>query len=513
MPQIIIHQDGKISRFAYKPGNSLLFHIQKHSQTISAPCGGNGSCGKCKIHIKEIGEVNSCNYFPTTDIEILLPTSKESLILTHQYQNAIHLEHQKNELAQSCSSPFGIGIDLGTTSVVLYLVNLNNGNLIKRIGFSNPQTKYGADVISRINYCTDNDKLSLLQNEIINAINIQIVELIESLNIALNQIVKVSISANTSMLHLIAAEDPTSLALVPFQPVFTEERVYQAKELEFKINPEANIHLLPSLSAFVGADIIAGLACLSPETRIKKYLFIDIGTNGEIALVTGDKIYCCATAAGPAFEGANITCGMSAFEGAISSFDAEGYQTISDQKPIGISGSGLIDIVAYLLDKNLISMDGILEEDFVVIPKEKSGNGENIIISPQDIREVQLAKSAIFTGIKLLLQEAKLSMDDLDAIYLAGGFGNFLNTENAIKIGLLPEESSKKIIAVGNTSGAGAVLHATSNKFMDYINAVIQKSELVELAKHPEFEMEFAMNMYFANNYSSIVESELSGEQ
>jgi uncharacterized 2Fe-2S/4Fe-4S cluster protein (DUF4445 family) len=499
MPQITIHQDGRNSTVSFKSGDSLLSLLQKHSQTISAPCGGNGSCGKCAVYIKEIGEVNSCKYFPTADIEVLLPTSKESFILTQQYQHTIHLKAQKNELAASCSSPFAIGIDLGTTSVVLYLINLKDGSLVKRVGFGNPQTKYGADVISRINYCTDKDKLFLLQNEIIKAINHHIADLQQSLNLHSNQIVKISIAANTSMLHLLAGKDPSSLALVPFQPVFTEEQVYSARELGLNIKPKANIHLLPSLSAFIGADIMAGLACLSPQKRIKKYLFIDIGTNGEIALVTEDKIYCCATAAGPAFEGANISCGMCAFEGAISSFRAGTYQTISNQKPIGISGSALIDIVAYMLNQNLISMDGNLEKDFIIVPKEESGHGENISINPQDIREVQLAKSAIFTGIKLLLQEAKLSMNDLDAIYLAGGFGNYLNPENAIKIGLLPNNCLDKIIAVGNTSGAGAVLHAKSDQFIQHINAVRKKSELVDLAKHPDFEIEFAMNMYFEN--------------
>ena len=170
---------------------------------------------------------------------------------------------------------------------------------------------------------------------------------------------------------------------------------------------------------------------------------------------------------------------------------------MSDKKPLGICGSGLLDIIAFLIKKGYINADGELKENFILAPKGQSANGEDIIISPQDVREVQLAKSAIFTGIKLLMQRADLSYQDIDAIYLAGGFGNYMNPDSAIKVGLFPKECSEKIITVGNSSGTGAKLHVLSDNFSLYANDIVKKSELIELSNHPDFEMEFAMNMFF----------------
>ncbi|PWE00604.1 ASKHA domain-containing protein [Marinilabilia rubra] len=492
-----LHDNGQIKESYFKEGLSLLKILHDQNVTISAPCGGNGSCGKCKVKLRNIGLVSSCTYYPNSNIEVVLPNQRESQILTHQYLHSLHLKPEQNLLTKVTDMSIGLGIDIGTTSVVFYWVNLITGELIKSIGVSNPQTKYGADVISRIYYCNNEENISTLQKAILNAINQQIDKFVTQENRSINDIVKVSISANTTMLHLLTGVNPSSIALVPFKAVFTDEKQLTVDELDIKANANAPICLLPSLSAYIGADIIAGLASLNPPEAIKKYLFIDIGTNGEMAIVTNNKIFCCAAAAGPAFEGANIHCGMGAFDGAIAVFNDDGYKTISDDKPIGICGSGLLDAVAYMLKKGIIGADGELNENFMVATKQASGNNEEVVITPQDVREVQLAKSAIFTGIKILMQEAGLDCHDLDAVYLAGGFGNYMNPKSAVTIGLLPEEIENKIITVGNTSGTGAMLHVLSDQFMTHAKTIIHKAELVELANHPEFEMEFAMNTYF----------------
>jgi len=497
MPNIKLHRNSEIKTSSYETGQNLMQIIQAQGIDISAPCGGNGTCGKCRVKVKNVGTINSCTYWPDKDIEVILPNRIESRILTHQHTNTLKLPLEPSPLAQSLTYPIGIAIDIGTTSIVFYWISLITGSIITNVGIINPQVKYGADVISRINFTCNKNGLITLQRELIDAINKQISDFSISESIAIENIAKISVSANTTMLHLLAGVNPLPIALAPFNAPFTESKIFKSDDLGILAHQEAHIELLPSISAYVGADIVSGLAALQPPAAIKNYLFIDIGTNGEMALVTQDQIYCCATAAGPAFEGANIFCGMGAFDGAISIYNENGYQTISDEKPIGICGSGLLDIVAYLLEKGVLTSDGELHEDYVVASKDASGKGEAIVITPTDIREVQLAKSAVYTGIKLLMLEANMSFEQLDAVYLAGGFGNYLNPESATTIGLLPQEVKGKIITVGNTSGAGAVLHTLSPKFSNYTLSIIEKSKLIELANHPEFEMEFAMNMYF----------------
>lgn len=497
MAQLRLHGKGDIKTTYFEENKSLLHILQEMGVEISAPCGGNGSCGKCKVKILNVGIVHSCTYYPDDDIEVVLPNQREVQILRHQFEHSLHLNLQPNRLAQDAKNPIGLAIDIGTTSVVFYWINLTSGEIISSTGVNNPQTRYGADVISRINYCTNDESVGALQNAIIDAINKQIEDFVTQNHVSSNEIVKISFSANTTMLHLLSGINPTPIALAPYKAPFTESRKYTALQLGINAHPDAETTLLPSLSAYIGADIIAGLASLKPPAEINNYLFIDIGTNGEMAIVSNEKIYCCATAAGPALEGANISCGMGAFDGAISAYNEQGYQTMSDKKPLGICGSGLLDIIAYLLKKGFINTDGELKENFILATRKQSANGEDIIISPQDVREVQLAKSAIFTGIKLLMQRADLSYQDIDAIYLAGGFGNYMNPDSAIKIGLLPKECSEKIITVGNSSGAGAKLHVLSEDFLFYANDIIKKSELIELSNHPDFEMEFAMNMFF----------------
>ena len=250
--------------------------------------------------------------------------------------------------------------------------------------------------------------------------------------------------------------------MAPFTPKFIDAKILPASKLELGLNPAAKVHVLPSISAYVGADVVAGLAAIDPPESIKNYLFVDIGTNGEMAIVTPDKIWTCATAAGPAFEGANISCGMGAYAGAISSFSKDDVVTINDEKAIGICGSGLLEAVAYLLDNEIVSMEGNLEEDFVLVDANKSGTGDAVALTPKDIREVQLAKSAISCGIIALTEKAGLSYDEVDALFVAGGFGNYMNIESAIRIGLLPQEMKGKVIQIGNTAGAGAVLDVCS---------------------------------------------------
>ncbi|PKQ63916.1 hypothetical protein BZG02_07855 [Labilibaculum filiforme] len=493
MPIINIQHQGKKLTKNFKTGESLLKILLDHNMPITANCGGKGTCGKCKVDVKEEGIVLACQHYPEHDFEVHLPNTGEAKILsTHMLNDEMNTS--ESTLAES-ENNYGLAIDIGTTSVVFYWVNLQSGNIDHVEGIQNPQTCYGADVITRINHCAAEEGLFALQKLIVDAINDNILAfLAKDSSVSL---CKISVAANTCMLHLLTGVDPMPMALAPFIAPFTNAKIVAASSLGIKVNEDIKIHLLPSASAFVGADIVAGITSLNPPENIQNYLFLDIGTNGEMAVVTPEKIYACATAAGPAFEGATISCGMGAFDGAISAFDKKGYHTIGDKAPVGICGSGLIDIMAYLLENGIVESEGNLSEDYVLVKASESAHKEAVYISPQDIREVQLAKSAIFTGIKLLLQEANLDFSQLDSVYLAGGFGNYMNPDNAVKIGLIPHDEQVPVVPVGNTSGAGAVLHVLHPEFNDKINTVLHKITTIDLSEHPDFGLEFAMNMYF----------------
>ena len=250
-----------------------------------------------------------------------------------------------------------------------------------------------------------------------------------------------------------------SLALAPFKAQFLEEQVRRGEELKLNCFPGAEIKILPSISAYVGADIVAGLASIAPSENYRNYLFMDIGTNGELALVTENRIWCCSTAAGPAFEGAKISCGMGAVEGAISAYGDEGYSVIGYEKPAGLCGSGLIDLVAWLCENGKIDSDGQLDKEFIIVPASESGTGEDISLNQTDIREVQLAKSAIISGVRILLKQSGLTFDQMDTLFLAGGFGNYINTESAIRIGLIPYQLKDRIIPLAIHQVQGHLLH------------------------------------------------------
>lgn len=498
MPIIKIHTKEKSTELEVTHGSNLMFELFKAQFEIYSPCGGNGTCGKCKVYIKNEGYVTSCLYEIDNDIEVSLPDPTESKILVSQYKYTRALPLDPGDSAKLSSYPLGIAIDIGTTTMVFYLVNLITGALVETKAAVNPQVKYGADIISRINYCIQNEKgLNKIQQETIRIINENITEFVEGEKVSLNEIVKITISGNTTMLHLLLGEDPSPLAFVPFKPVFLDQKHLKASSLNLHTNADGEVIILPSISAYIGADIVCGIASLQKINNIKNYLYIDIGTNGEMALIKGKKIYACATAAGPAFEGANISCGMPAVEGAINTYEDNNFLTIGNIPPKGICGSGLIDLAAFLLHNDLLKDDGQLSEEFIIYGNPEESKHDKISITQNDIRELQLAKSAIRSGINILCKLAKLQFKDIDAFYLAGGFGNFIDIDSAVTIGLIPQEFKNKVVPIGNASGTGAMLALKSESYYDILQTVITHTEHIELSDDEDFAMEFAMNMGF----------------
>jgi uncharacterized 2Fe-2S/4Fe-4S cluster protein (DUF4445 family) len=500
-------------------GELLLDVLRRSGKPISAPCGGKGTCGKCTVDIRNVGSKLACQFFVHADIFVDLPGAQHFAILDKSYAAkciahdsgiVVHIEDNhrivfyrgeelyREKFASPSTEKYGLAIDIGSTTVVMFLEDLTSFEIVDVISFVNPQSAYGGDVISRITHCIENkDGLSTLHNVLVEKLNEAIIHICLKNDINSQYIVKSTIVGNTVMQHILCGVDPRSIAFAPYTPVFIEEKRFRAQELYFKSHPNGIVTVLPSIAGYVGADIVAGIATTDVMQRDGYTLYLDIGTNGEIALGNKDKIYCCATAAGPAFEGANIECGIGGVTGAISEYQNNEYTMIGNGKPIGICGSGLIDIVAALLDQGRIDKMGYMEDDFIVAPKSECAIDRDIVLTPQDVREVQLAKSAIHAGITTLMKVAGIDFDQIERLYLAGGFGNYIRVESGIRIGLLPKELKDRIVPIGNAAGTGARFALKSIEFEKEIQRVIQKSEYIELSMRQDFNEAYVAAMMF----------------
>jgi len=392
---------------------------------------------------------------------------------------------------------YGLAIDVGTTTVALEIVNLNTGETTGTSAALNSQSIHGADVISRISYVfQDPKRLDKLRDEIRGTLNSMIDKLLKKTKIAPSNVYDIALAGNTAMNHLLLGLPVDTLALAPFNSVYTFLPELSSRNLGFRINPYGKVYVAPNIKSFVGGDISAGLVASDLANKKGIYLYIDLGTNGEIVLKNEKDLIATSTAAGPAFEGMNITCGMLALPGAI--YKAEYSKklktyTLQNKPALGICGTGLIDLVAILLEQGKISPSGKLNDR-----EQKIHIKDNIFLSQNDVREIQLACAAIKTGIKMILEEFHLTKEELDGIYIAGAFGNYLNIENAMKIGLLPRIDENNIFFIGNASLAGAktfLISATSRKV---IEALVKKIRFISLASRPSFQQNFVEAIEFS---------------
>ena len=419
---------------------------------------------------------------------------------------------------------YGLAFDIGTTTVVGMLWDFKRGVLIGTLAETNPQGAYGADVISRITFAAEKEEnRRLLHDQIVACLNRITERLCETHGVGRETIRHAVVCGNTTMSHLFAGYDPCSLATAPFQPAYIGTVLRRARELGMIIWPEGPVMLIPNIAGHVGGDITAGILATRLEQQTGKSLLIDIGTNGEIVYCQEGMMLACSTAAGPAFEGAAIYQGMRAVAGAIEEVriteEDVWFRVIGQIPPIGICGSGLIYAVAEMKRKGLINKTGRIastEEyarkhigsplcerlrtgedgrEFVLVHRAE---GQDIVITQKDIREVQLAKAAIAAGIQLLMRCAGSRPEDLDRIVLAGAFGNYIDQTSAVRIGLLPEIAFDRIIAAGNTAGAGTLMAVASEQENQLIRKIPQKVKHIELAEEPAFQEAYISAMSFA---------------
>lgn len=419
---------------------------------------------------------------------------------------------------------YGVAIDVGTTTLVGALVNLVDGSDVAVDARINPQTSFGDDVISRIRRCReDANGLSQMRRVIIGAINDIVDGLAQEAGISCADIYEIVLAGNTTMQQIVCGIDPRALGELPFAPVFRDHLEVAAAEMGFTINRNGRAYVFPQIGGFVGGDTVAGLVVSALDEKKETMLLVDIGTNGEIVLKHRNRLMATSVAAGPAFEGARISCGMRAAAGAIEKVLIDGdlrINVIGNTRPAGICGSGLIDLAAELLRVGMIESTGRLllpaelpadipqalrrrcvekdsQSSFILAHKAETVSGNDLTITQRDVRELQLATAAIRSGINILLGMEKLQPEDLDLVLLAGGFGNFIRRSHARRIGLLPPIPAERVRYIGNASLMGAKSALLSMDEKEHATRVMRKAEHIDLSLSPEFQVEFSAAMMF----------------
>ena len=488
MSTIIIQENGTKRQYSFTPGQNLLDFLRENGLSLEAPCGGHGLCGKCRARIcTDSGEETrlACQTILEKDCEVFISCADADLSWNDSV-GAIKFEAGR--------SGYGAAVDLGTTTVAVKLFDLSDGKCLGSLSRWNVQKNYGADVITRIGYCIDHESgLETLGSAIRRQILSMLRELCENNSILLHDVREIFLSGNTVMQHIWAGLSPDSIAAAPFTPLtlFDDGKPFPLDGIP--------VYAAPCIAGYVGGDISAGILCTGIGERKGKTLFIDVGTNGEMVLGDSDGLVSCAVASGPAFEGAGISCGMPAAYGAVNKVELIGdelrYEVLGGGEAEGLCGSGILDLVACLLELGYIDESGVLEAD---------ENGEavfrladKVYITQNDIRQLQLAKAAVAAGIRRLMQKAELSFDDMEALYLAGGFGNRLRPESAVRIGMLPKEMLGRIYTAGNTSLAGAETALLSPSARERLLAVKEKCRYIELSSDPQFSECFVEEMFF----------------
>ena len=419
---------------------------------------------------------------------------------------------------------YGLAVDIGTTTMVGFLMDLSDGRQIDVYSAINPQRQYGADVITRSDFTVENKEgLDILSRLVRDEINAMLLGFYKKHGISPQNLYHITLAGNTIMMHLFAGLPVKNIAVSPFIPVTARRIDLEPLKLGIDMCPAGRITLLPMVAGYVGADTVAAIMASGMAENDELALLIDIGTNGEIALGNREEIIACSTAAGPAFEGANIRYGMGGVSGAISRVwindDGIQYATIGGQPARGICGSGIVDAAALMLKAGILEPSGrmITSEEAraslspalagrvsqlegkpaLLIADRQQGALDNVYICQKDIREVQLAKAAIAAGVEILMKKMGVSYNDVKHVYLAGGFGSYIDFDHAADIGLIPARLRSKIIPIGNGAGSGARMALLSRKHMDNAQAIRDRIHYIELSAHIDFQNTFVEYMMF----------------
>jgi uncharacterized 2Fe-2S/4Fe-4S cluster protein (DUF4445 family) len=449
------------------------------------------------------------------DLPVISHFSERMRDLNWQGRLAVHRSRNLISVLPSHKPLFGMAVDVGTTKVAAYLVNLESGETAGKLGAMNPQIAYGEDVVSRIAYANQGEMQRLtLQERLVATLNEMLLELRTGANVTPEQVVDAVVVGNTAMHHLFAGLSVRQLGQAPYVAAVSDPLDFPASQIGLDLAPGAFVHLPPNIAGYVGADHIAMLIATQAWQAEAVTVALDIGTNTEISLaVGGGRLLSCSCASGPAFEGAHILAGMRAAPGAIERVQRlQGefrVSTIGNQLPVGICGSGILDVVAEMLAGQVIDHRGILQRDhpgvraadrggaFLLVPAEASGTGREILVNRRDVNEIQLAKAAIRAGVEILLLDAGLTDQDIQQFIVAGAFGTYLYLPNAVRIGMFPNIPGERYHQVGNAAGMGARQMLVSKRKRLQAQEILKRVEYVELTTHPAFSDVFVKAISF----------------
>jgi uncharacterized 2Fe-2S/4Fe-4S cluster protein (DUF4445 family) len=505
-------------------GQTLLDAAQSAGVGLASVCGGLGTCEECIIHVisgrltsatlveeavlskadLSAGVRLACQAEPLSDVKLDIPP--ESLTAAQRLQldgEEIQLELHPEINRQDA---YGLAVDIGTTKLAAYLVDLNTGVTVARAGAMNPQIAFGEDVISRIAYAgREPEGAKKLQSVLMGTLNSLLAGMCAEAKVAPDSVLDAVLVGNTVMHHIFAGLPVEQLGHAPFEPATTKPLVIPAIEVGLNLARGSNVYLPPVIAGYVGADHVAMLLATDAWRSPGNTIALDIGTNTEISLVANGIVSCCSCASGPAFEGAHIHEGMRAAPGAIErarwSHGKILWQTIENLPPVGICGSGILDVVASLLDGGLVKPTGALKTDsasgYVLVPATQTGLGRALLVTRKDINEIQLAKSAIRSAIEILLEETCLCSSDLDSFIVAGAFGTYLDLRSAVHIGMFPPLSLERFRQVGNSAGVGAKQMLVSVEKRQEAEQLARRIGYIELTSRPAFTPLFMKHLSF----------------
>lgn len=500
-------------------GESLLSLLKRAGAYLESPCGGRGICGKCMVNVRKKGEKGfksllACRtpaqggmeveeFFAQEAMEIVEEGLKAELEINPPFE--LYSKVFKGKIPEK---PCGIAIDIGTTTVVLSLLDMNRGEEKGRISFQNPQTFYGADVMTRISYCMENEGgTEELRNILLKRINEAIFGLTGG---KAENVILVAVTGNPAMLHIFLGLNPSPLGTAPYKTLFNGDEVVNAGDAGIALK-NAALYIPPFPSAYIGADITAGVSLTEISLLREDAIYVDMGTNAEVLLKKSDgTILASSAAAGPVFEGYRITCGMRATKGAIYDVIIKKgevkVRTIGETIPIGICGSGLLNAVAEFLRTGIIDRTGKFGEGVKEYREFYDGDekhfylsrGEReVFISQSDIREFQLARSAIRTGIEILIKESSVSPANLKHLYIAGGFGRGITLDNLKRCGIIPEIEGLKMSYLGNASIEGAKAILLSKPCLERVRELRERILTLNLPDYPSFQEMFISYLNF----------------
>jgi len=499
---------------------SLLEVLRKNHIEVQANCGGAGLCGKCRVQFlnrapkassqecvvlseeeRDAGWRLACLTQATDQAIIYVPETNEDAMEVQVECATTKTDSMKKQTMACLEHRYGIAIDIGTTTIAISLVDTTVKEVVDTYTMVNHQRRWGADVISRIKAAGEGH-LSEMTKSIRCDLRDGIETLIKRWGMTTSHLDKIVIAGNTTMGHLLCGFECESLGVAPYTPVDISTIGRNASEVFDWKESQAKVILLPGISTFVGADITAGMYATGMHESNEVCVLVDLGTNGEMAIGNKDMFLVTSTAAGPAFEGGNISCGVASIPGAICHVQMENekvkIETIDNKAPVGICGTGVIETVYELCKNEWIDETGLLEEEYFEngFSLGKNKNQENITFSQEDVREIQLAKSAVRAGLESLLLKFGVSYEDVAHVYIAGGFGYKMDLRKAAGIGMLPEELLSKMKAVGNSSLGGALAGLLEDDAIVKMEHIVAASEEVSLANSKEFSefyMEYMM--------------------